>query len=180
MRKNIILCGVGGQGIVLTSKLLAASAMAKGIPVMSAETIGMAQKGGSVFSFLRMGDDLCCPMFPKGTADLLIGFEPAEAVRMLPYLNPIQPVTATLGGGAYDAAEMIGYVQRNAGNVTLLDGDAACREIGSPKVLNMVMLGAVLRSDVLPLTLEEVTETMERTVKPQFRELNRKALHIQG
>ena len=81
MRKNIILCGVGGQGIVLTSKLLAASAMAKGIPVMSAETIGMAQKGGSVFSFLRMGDDLCCPMFPKGTADLLIGFEPAEAVR---------------------------------------------------------------------------------------------------
>ena len=62
----------------------------------------------------------------------------------------------------------------------LLDGDAACREIGSPKVLNMVMLGAVLRSDVLPLTLEEVTETMERTVKPQFRELNRKALHIQG
>ena len=155
MRKNIILCGVGGQGIVLTSKLLAASAMAKGIPVMSAETIGMAQKGGSVFSFLRMGDDLCCPMFPKGTADLLIGFEPAEAVRMLPYLKP-------------------------DGTVTLLDGDAACREIGSPKVLNMVMLGAVLRSDVLPLTLEEVTETMERTVKPQFRELNRKALHIQG
>ena len=137
MRKNIILCGVGGQGIVLTSKLLAASAMAKGIPVMSAETIGMAQKGGSVFSFLRMGDDLCCPMFPKGTADLLIGFEPAEAVRMLPYLkpdgtvilntHPIQPVTATLGGGAYDAAEMIGYVQRNAGNV-----DAAGRRCRLP------------------------------------------------
>ena len=110
MRKNIILCGVGGQGIVLTSKLLAAAAMAKGIPVMSAETIGMAQKGGSVFSFLRMGEELYSPMFPKGTADLLIGFEPAEAVRMLPYLksegtvvlntHPIQPVTATLGGGA--------------------------------------------------------------------------------
>ena len=61
-----------------------------------------------------------------------------------------------------------------------LDGDAACRDFGSPKVLNMVMLGAVLRSDVLPLTLEEVTESMERTVKPQIRELNRKALHIQG
>ena len=128
MRKNIILCGVGGQGIVLTSKLLAASAMAKGIPVMSAETIGMAQKGGSVFSFLRMGDDLCCPMFPKGTADLLIGFEPAEAVRMLPYLkpdgtvilntHPIQPVTATLGGGASTYAPIIttivdrGYVEK--------------------------------------------------------------------
>lgn len=189
MRKNIILCGVGGQGIVLTSKLLAAAAMAKDIPVMSAETIGMAQKGGSVFSFLRMGEELYSPMFPKGTADLLIGFEPAEAVRMLPYLkpegtavlntHPIQPVTATLGGGAYDAAAMIAYLQKHAGNLTMLDGDAACRKIGSPKVLNMVMLGAVLRSGVLPLTLEEVTETMERTVKPQFRELNRKALHIE-
>lgn len=189
MRKNIILCGVGGQGIILTSKLLAAAAMAKGIPVMSAETIGMAQKGGSVFSFLRMGEELYSPMFPKGTADLLIGFEPAEAVRMLPYLkpegtvvlntHPIQPVTATLGGGAYDAAAMIAYLQKHAGNLTMLDGDAACRKIGSPKVLNMVMLGAVLRSGVLPLTLEEVTETMERTVKPQFWELNRKALHIE-
>lgn len=189
MCKNIILCGVGGQGIVLTSKLLAAAAMAKGIPVMSAETIGMAQKGGSVFSFLRMGEELYSPMFPKGTADLLIGFEPAEAVRMLPYLkpegtvvlntHPIQPVTATLGGGAYDAAAMIAYLQKHAGNLTMLDGDAACRKVGSPKVLNMVMLGAVLRSGVLPLTLEEVTETMERTVKPQFRELNRKALHIE-
>ena len=74
---------------------------------------------------------------------------------------------------------MITYIRRHVGKLTVLDGDAVCKEIGSPKVLNMVMLGAVLRSDVLPLTLEEVTETMERTVKPQFRELNRKALHIQ-
>ena len=74
---------------------------------------------------------------------------------------------------------MIAYLQKHAGNLTMLDGDVACRKIGSPKVLNMVMLGAVLRSGVLPLTLEEVTETMERTVKPQFRELNRKALHIE-
>lgn len=186
MRNNILLCGVGGQGIVLTSKLLAAAAMAKDIPVMSAETIGMAQKGGSVFSFLRMGEELYCPMFPKRTADLLIGFEPAEAVRMLPYLkpegtiilntHPIQPVTATLSGKAYDAAAMIAYLQRHTQRVTLLDGDAACREIGSPKVLNMIMLGAILRSQVLPLTLSDVQAAMERTVKPQFRELNRKAL----
>lgn len=186
MQNNILLCGVGGQGIVLTSKLLAAAAMAKNIPVMSAETIGMAQKGGSVFSFLRMGEELYCPMFPKGTADLLIGFEPAEAVRMLPYLkpdgtvilntHPIQPVTATLSGKAYDAEAMIAYLQWHAKQVTLLDGEAACREIGSPKVLNMVLLGAILRSQVLPLTLSDVQAAMERTVKPQFRELNRKAL----
>ena len=67
MQTNILICGVGGQGIVLTSKLIAATAMAQQIPVMSAETIGMAQKGGSVFSFLRLGDDLHCPMFPEKT-----------------------------------------------------------------------------------------------------------------
>lgn len=188
MHKNIILCGVGGQGIVLTSKLLAGTAMAKGIPVMSAETIGMAQKGGSVFSFLRMGDELYSPMFPKGTADLLIGFEPAEAVRMLPYLkpegtvilntHPIQPVTATLSGGAYDADEMISYLKSRTENITLLDGDELSRKLGSPKVLNMIMLGAVIRSGILPFTIDEVTETMERTVKPKFREMNRKALNI--
>lgn len=189
MHKNIILCGVGGQGIVLTSKLLAAAAMSKGIQVMSAETIGMAQKGGSVFSFLRMGDNLICPMFPKKTADLLIGFEPAEAVRMLPYLkpdgtvilntHPIQPVTITLGNGEYNAQGMIDYIHRNSKNVIQLDGDSACRKIGSPKVLNMVMLGAVLRSNVLPLTLSEVTDAMEKTVKPQFVELNKKALQYE-
>ena len=75
-QKNIVLCGVGGQGTVLASKLLAAAAMSKDIPVMSAETIGMAQRGGSVFSHLRMGDNLYSPMIETGTADLIIGFEP--------------------------------------------------------------------------------------------------------
>ena len=86
-QKNIVLCGVGGQGTVLASKLLAAAAMSKDIPVMSAETIGMAQRGGSVFSHLRMGNDLYSPMIETGTADLIIGFEPGETVRMLPYLK---------------------------------------------------------------------------------------------
>lgn len=85
--RNIVLCGVGGQGTVLASKLLAAAAMSKDIPVMSAETIGMAQRGGSVFSHLRMGKNLYSPMIKTGTADLIIGFEPGETVRMLPYLK---------------------------------------------------------------------------------------------
>ena len=116
-------------------------------------------------------------------AALLVGAESANGrpltvqSTVLCLLNAV--MVALAAGGAYDAAAMIAYLQKHAGNLTMLDGDAACRKIGSPKVLNMVMLGAVLRSGVLPLTLEEVTETMERTVKPQFRELNRKALHIE-
>lgn len=186
MNKNILLCGVGGQGIVLTSKLIAAASMAKNIPVMSAETIGMAQKGGSVFSFLRTGDNLYCPMFPEGTADLIIGFEPGEAVRMLSYLKPegtviinthsIMPVTAALSEGSYSGEQMLDYLKANVKKLYTLDGDAACRKIGSPKVLNMVMLGGAVASGCLPFTLDEIKSAVENTVNPKFYDLNRKAL----
>ena len=186
MQSNILICGVGGQGIVLTSKLIAATAMEHDIPVMSAETIGMAQKGGSVFSFLRLGDDIYCPMFPEKTADIIIGFEPAEAVRMLPYLrdggqvvvntHPIMPVTATLSDSDYTGNEMLDYLQRNVENVVLVDGNRAIEEIGSPKVLNMVMLGAAVRNGVLPFSVVDIEDNMKKTVRPQFVELNSKAL----
>lgn len=186
MNKNILLCGVGGQGIVLTSKLIAAASMAKNIPVMSAETIGMAQKGGSVFSFLRTGDNLYCPMFPEGTADLIIGFEPGEAVRMLSYLkpegtvivntHPIIPVTSALSEGSYSGEEMLEYLKANVKKFYTLDGDEACRRIGSPKVLNMVMLGSAVASGCLPFTLDEIITAVEKTVNPKFFDLNRKAL----
>ena len=87
MNKNIVLCGVGGQGTVLASKLIASAAMDKSLPVMSAETIGMAQRGGSVFSHVRIGEDVYSPMIAKGEADIILGFEPGEAVRMLPFLK---------------------------------------------------------------------------------------------
>lgn len=186
MRTNIMICGVGGQGIVLTSKLIAATAVEHDIPVMSAETIGMAQKGGSVFSFLRLGEGIASPMFPEGSADILIGFEPAEAVRMFPYLkkggsvivntHPIMPVTASLGGTDYSGREMLDYLKRNSENITLIDGEKACEEIGSPKALNMIMLGAAISSGFMPFTTEEVEQTMRKTVKPQFHEMNAKAL----
>ena len=163
MQSNILICGVGGQGIVLTSKLIAATAMEHDIPVMSAETIGMAQKGGSVF-----------------------GFEPAEAVRMLPYVkdggqvvvneHPIMPVTATLSGSDYMGSEMLGYLKRNVKNLIIVNGTEACEKIGSPKVLNMIMLGASVRNDVLPFSVDDIEDTMKKTVKPQFIEMNSKAL----
>lgn len=183
---NILITGVGGQGIVLASKLLAATAMAKGIPVQSAETIGMAQKGGSVFSFLRIGEGAHAPMFPKGSADLLLAFEPAEAVRMLPYLkpegaavvntHPVLPVASALGGTPYTGREMVDYLRGHVARLTLVDGDAACRAIGSPKVLNMVLLGAALRSGALPFSVADAKATMHATVKPMFHALNDRAL----
>lgn len=177
MKRNVLICGVGGQGIVLASKLIAAAAMEEDIPVMSAETIGMAQKGGSVSSFLRLGEGIYSPLFPEGTADLLLAFEPAEAVRMLPYLKPggqlivnSYPVAPTV------ASEMLDYLTRNVERLTIVDGDQACRAVGSPRALNMILLGAAVQSGALPFSIDEVDAVMRRTVKAQFHELNSRAL----
>ena len=185
-QKNIVLCGVGGQGTVLASKLLAAAAMSKDIPVMSAETIGMAQRGGSVFSHLRMGDNLYSPMIETGTADLIIGFEPGETVRMLPYLKDhghivvstraVKPVTATLSGSDYDAPQMLEYLKAAVPNLTLVNADQACADIGSSKVLNMVLLGAAIRTGVLDFTISGIEDIMKYTLPEKFHEMNLKAL----
>ncbi|HRU98431.1 MAG TPA: indolepyruvate oxidoreductase subunit beta [Ruminococcus sp.] len=187
MTNNILLCGVGGQGIVLTSKLTASAAMDKGYHVMSAETIGMAQKGGSVFSFLRIGNEMYSPMFGRKQADIIIAFEPAEAVRMLPYLSdsgcvivnthPVMPVTAVLKESSYNGEEMMNYLKGCVNDLVIVDGAKACRDLGSPKVLNMVMLGAAIRSGFLPFTIGDAERAMEKNVKSQFVELNKKALN---
>ena len=108
---------------------------------------------------------------------------------MLPYLkqggrvvvntHPIMPVTATLQGSAYTGQEMLDYLTSQVPDAVLLDGDAACREIGSPKVLNMIMLGAAVRCGVLPFTTDEIEGIMRRTVREQFHALNSRALHYQ-
>lgn len=187
MQKNIILTGVGGQGTVLASKLIAAASMNKGLPVMSAETIGMAQKGGSVFSHLRVGEGVRSPMIRRGTVDLLLAFEPAEAVRMLPYLkkggtvvvnsHPIMPVTAALKGTDYNGAEMVEYLREHTEHVLVIDGQKAAAVIGNPKTLNVIMLGAALESGALDfLTEEDVLQAIRQKVKPAYVALNEKAL----
>lgn len=161
--------------------------MKKGLPVMSAETIGMAQKGGAVFSHLRIGEGVRSPMIRRGTADLLLAFEPAEAVRMLSYLkkdgmvvvnsHPIMPVTAALKGTDYTGAEMVAYLRENAAHVLVLDGQKAVETVGNPKTLNVIMLGAALESGALDfLTEEDVLEAIREKVKPKFVALNEKAL----
>lgn len=88
MANSCLLCGVGGQGTVLASKMIAFAAMEKGESVRTAETIGMAQRGGCVVSHVRVGGGIYSPLIPKGGADVLIAFEPGEAVRCLSYLKP--------------------------------------------------------------------------------------------
>lgn len=189
MSTNIVLCGVGGQGTVLASKLVASAAMDKGFDVKSAETIGMAQKGGSVMSHLRIGDDALTPMIGSGEADLIIGFEPSETVRMLPFLKKggaiitsdraVMPVTAALKGSSYKGTDMTDYLRSlsGTGKLVIVDTESAVREVGSSKAMNMILLGAASRAGLLgDITHEDIIEAMKRKVKPQFVEMNIRAL----
>lgn len=186
MSTNIVLCGVGGQGTILASKLISASAMAKGIPVKSAETIGMAQRGGSVFSNIRLGEDATCPMIAVGTADIIIAFEPGEAVRLLPYLKkggtvvvsrrPVMPVTAALAGSDYEGTEMLEYLESTVEHLIAVDTVTACKELGSSKVLNLLLLGVAAASGALGLDIEDIRQAVVKRVPERFHELNFRAL----
>lgn len=190
MNRNIVLCGVGGQGTVLASKLMAAAALRRGLPVMSAETIGMAQRGGSVFSNIRLGEGVHSPMIEKGTADLILGFEPGEAVRMLPFLRPggtvvtnsraVVPASASLSGFDYQGATMVEYLRKVVPKLVVVDGPAVCEALGSARVLNMVLLGVAVRTGELGLTLDDLLAALPSQVRPQFVELNRKALTFEA
>ena len=186
MRNNIILCGVGGQGTVLASRLISSAAMSLDIPVLSAETIGMAQRGGSVFSHLRMGESLFCPMIALREADLIVAFEPGEAVRLLPYLRPggsmvvsarpVMPVTAALADTGYRAETRLGYLSARVSRLTVVDAEKALEAVGSPKVLNLILLGAALRSGALGLEAEDLKDAVRRLIPEKFHELNFRAL----
>lgn len=184
MSKNIIICGVGGQGTVLAAKVLSQAAISNGKRVLSAETIGMAQRGGSVVSHVRIGEDVYSPLVPQGQADVLIAFEAAEAVRNIAFLKKggsvivnkkvVQPVTASLSGKTFDENEMISYLKKVAGNVIAVDTDQACKDLGSSKVVNMVLLGAASKSGLI--SKEELKDALKLLVKPEFYELNVRAI----
>lgn len=188
MRKNCLLCGVGGQGTILASKLIADSALLLGTSARAAETIGMAQRGGSVTSHVRIGENTHSPMIPKGSADVLIAFEPGEAVRNMTYLKKdgvmvvskkaVKPTTATLTGFNYDGVDMLSYLKKHISNVIIVDGDAALSKIGSSKVLNVILLGAAVGSGQLGLTLEDMEAAIVNRLPEKFHALNKQALHM--
>ena len=188
MNKSCLLCGVGGQGVVLASKLIAYAAMEQGKFVRTTETIGMAQRGGSVVSHVRMGTEVHSPLIPLKSADMLLAFEPAEAVRCLPYLKEggtvivssktVKPVTATLSGSTYEGTEMLEYLKKNVENLAILDGEEICRQAGSSRVLNVARLGAAAASGVLDISAEEMESAVAGNVKEKFLDMNRKALTL--
>lgn len=184
MAKNILICGVGGQGTVLAAKVLSQAAISGGEHVLSAETIGMAQRGGSVTSHVRIGEDIYSPLIPKGQADIIISFEAAEAARNADYLKKggmvivnkkvVQPTTASLTGKTFSEDTMIDYLNKVAEQVVVVDTDEACRDLGSSKVVNMVLLGAACKTGLI--NKDDLKAAIKLLVKPDFFELNCRAV----
>jgi indolepyruvate ferredoxin oxidoreductase beta subunit len=189
MSKNIVFCGVGGQGTVLASKLVAAAAMKEKKHVMTAETIGMAQRGGSVFSHMKIGE-AASPLIGSGEADLIVGFEPGETVRQLKFLKPggsvvtsirpVQPVSAMIGLSTYDSAAMIEYLKQHVAHLVLVDADEALTSLGNPKVLNMVLLGAAVRTDEIDVEFDDIYAALHERLPEKLWDINEKALQYTG
>ena len=180
---NIVIAGVGGQGVLMASKVLAESALASGMDVKQNEVHGMAQRGGSVISFVRIGDQVFSPVVMPGSADILISFEPLEALRYVHYLKPggklvynkatINPSTVASGLATYpgDVEEQIA---RACGNSHGIDALAVAQKAGNAKAVNMVMVGSVMKS--LPLDAQIIEGVVRDLSKDKGVEVNLKAL----
>lgn len=184
---NILLSGVGGQGTVLASKLIAKAAMEDNKPVHTAETIGMAQRGGCVVSHVRIGENCHSPLIPFGCADVIISFEPSEAVRVMPYLKkggtvivssgPVKPVTDALSKTDYNADEMLDYLKNQDIRLIIVDSNKVIEE-SSSKSLNIALLGAAAGAGVIEIEPQKLRKIITDTLPEKFAPANIRALEV--
>jgi indolepyruvate ferredoxin oxidoreductase beta subunit len=179
---QIVLAGVGGQGIIYINRVLSKATMDLGYKVYCLEEHGMARRGGSVASYMRFGHEIYTPVIPMGTADLMIGFEVIEAVRQLPVLksdttiilNPhiIRPFITT---GEYpDKTKLLNYLKKRFKNngLIIIDAEQIATDLGSSITMNMVLLGAVSGAGVLPIPESSLKDAIKNTSLPQYLDIN--------
>ncbi len=185
-KTNILIVGVGGQGTLLASVLLGNLALDKDYDVKLSEVHGMAQRGGSVVTHVKISEDgVNSPLIEEGDADVIIAFEELEAYRWLPYLkkggtmyvNTQQwlPMPVVMGAAEYPA-DIMETLEANAGKVKAFDALKIAEECGSVKAVNVVLLGAA--SNDLPFEEAAWIKVIEENVKPKFVDLNKKAFEL--
>jgi indolepyruvate ferredoxin oxidoreductase beta subunit len=186
---NIILGGVGGQGVILMSDLLGHAALEEGLDIQGSEVLGMAQRGGSVFSNVRLGSGVIAPLTPQGKCDILIALEASEALRYVRELNDtslviintteIKPYTVSTGESTYPEFESIlEMVRRVTEQIITIDAAQIAGEAGNLLATNTAMLGALFGSGRLPVKVETIKELIKRRVPPKAIEANLKAFDI--
>jgi indolepyruvate ferredoxin oxidoreductase beta subunit len=179
---NILVVGIGGQGVMTAAEMLARAALAQGYDVKKTEVAGMAQRGGVVSSHVRFGPRVYSPQIDPGEADLLIGFEAAEALRWLPHLratgvamvNTLRLPPPIVSAGLYDyPADPIGDLAASGIEVHAFDAGAIAEELGNPKLVNTIMLGAI--SDYLPFPADVLKACIVEgflAYKPKLADIN--------
>ena len=184
MTKSILLVGVGGQGTILASKLLTTGLMEAGYDVKMSEIHGMSQRGGSVSSQVRYGDKVDSPVIEIGGADILVSFERMEALRWLKYLKPDGKVVVNdyridsmpILSGKADYPEGVLELLSEKVNTVAVDAAKHAEALGNSKVMNVILLGTIIKS----MGLEAINweKIIRDNVKPQFADLNLKALKV--
>jgi indolepyruvate ferredoxin oxidoreductase, beta subunit len=186
--KRLVLVGVGGQGNILAARLVGEACVAVGIPAVVSEIHGMAQRGGIVETDVVIGD-ATSPIVSEGEADVLIGFEPSETLRSLNKCNentvvitnvkPLPPFTVAIGQGTYpDIDEALALIKARVRSLIILNGDELAEKAGNLLSVNMVMLGALVGSGVIPLGEGALKETIAKSTKQAFLESNLKAFDL--
>ncbi len=182
MTQSILLVGVGGQGTILASKLLTIGLMEAGYDVKMSEIHGMSQRGGSVSSHVRYGKKVSSPVIEKGGADVLVAFEKMEGLRWLDHLNPqgkavindFQIDSMPILTGAFEYPEGILKEIEDVVDTKVIDAASKAVMLGNSKVMNVILLGALIKS----MGLDEIdwNSILEKNVKAKFVELNKQAL----
>jgi indolepyruvate ferredoxin oxidoreductase beta subunit len=186
---NVIIAGVGGQGVVLLSEILGNAAVRDGLQVRGSEVLGMAQRGGSVFSNIRIGDEVFSPMTTDGKCDILIVIEPSEALRNIQYLSKnttvimntvkVIPATVSMGKSSYPEIEVIKQkIQVVSGQVITLDAVENAVKAGNRQTSNVVMLGALFGSGKMPVKLETIKDSIAEHVPAKAVSVNMAAFDL--
>ena len=186
---DLIIAGVGGQGNILASQLIGITAIKAGLRVKISETLGQSQRGGPVFSHVRIGREVHSPLIQRGSCHVLLGFEPLEALRVaIKYVSPngivitntrtVIPIDVSIGRTSYPEVEkIIESLKRLAKKVFTLDATELAIKAGNPLMMNTVMLGALAATNELPFPAELLKETVKEQT-PRYTEMNLRAFDL--
>lgn len=189
MKYTVQIVGVGGQGVLMASMVLGNAAMEMGFQVAMSEVHGMAQRGGSVLSTLRFGDEVISPLEAVGNADMIMGFEPSETCRniqlanrdsvILMNMDPVLPSMVAAGFEEYpDVSDLVDSVRAVNGHLVTIDATSLAIKAGKAVAANAVMIGAVAALDGFPIPRDVLKDVLGKLVPEKFRELNLKAFDM--
>ena len=187
MIKNILISGVGGQGVITAGRIISEAAVSSGINVVMSELHGLSQRGGSVSVDLRMGD-VHGPIIPDGDVDVIMGFEPIEAIRAISRAGnrtivimnseKITPISLSMHRMEYPDEEKLKEISGKNVKIMKINGVMIAKKAGNYKAVNSVMIGATLGLDIIPVTMESVKSVMKGIFSGNILQENLKAIDL--